>query len=238
MGKLRYILRGLRYKYDYDPGEINCLQKYIKSGDVVVDIGAHFGGYTFWMANQVGDKGKVYVFEPQPFFTDYIRKSLPFWHKNRVIIEQKGMSSKIGEMQLIIAEDGQEHSQCATFESEPRKKYKSYNVPVDTLDNYFKGKINRPIKFIKCDVEGHELEVFRGGIDIIKEGKPILLFECEKRHLTKHKMQDVFIFLQGLGYEGQFILGKKLYPISEFNPDIHQFEGKKPYANNFLFKNK
>ena len=34
------------------------------------------------------------------------------------------------------------------------------------------------ISFIKCDVEGHEFQVFQGGESVLSEDHPTLLFEC------------------------------------------------------------
>jgi FkbM family methyltransferase len=42
------------------------MAKYIKEGDIVVDIGANQGQYTIFLSKLVGQKGKVYAFEPDP----------------------------------------------------------------------------------------------------------------------------------------------------------------------------
>lgn len=38
----------------------------VREGMIVVDIGAHMGYYTLLAARAVGDKGKVFAFEPEP----------------------------------------------------------------------------------------------------------------------------------------------------------------------------
>ena len=95
---------------------------------------------------------------------------------------------------------------------------------------------------IKCDVEGHELEVFRGAERLLRESRPVLLFECEARHMTGGRTpNDVFDYLQARGYRGQFFSPRGLRPIEEFRLDLHQRPGAgrfwraKDYCNNFLF---
>jgi hypothetical protein len=114
-------------------------------------------------------------------------------------------------------------------------------VKVDTLDNYFSSADKRPVKFIKCDVEGHELEVFRGGEKILKKDMPILLFECEARHLQSGDVKEVFSFLEDLGYSGQFFANGKITSLDKFDMQKHQQirDGKiidhLSYCNNFVF---
>lgn len=107
-------------------------------------------------------------------------------------------------------------------------------MAVTTLDDYFGEKRDRPVKLIKCDVEGHELEVFKGARVILEQDQPVLLFECEGRHRSGG-IDEVFTYLLELGYEGFFIDGKQERPLSEFNEQQHQVPGHKPYLNNFLF---
>jgi len=204
-------------------------------GSTVVDIGANKGGYTYWLSKAVDRKGKVFAFEPQPHLADYLKKSFAEGFNGNITVESIGLSSKCGTARLIIPEKGKSYSPGATLEADNCEGFHSFNVPTDTLDNYFAGKNSRPVRFIKCDVEGHELEVFKGGETLLKEDHPVILFECESRHLSKNSIRDVFKYLLDLGYEGHFFFDKKLLPLSIFDEKVHHVWGAKLYANNFLF---
>ena len=114
-----------------------------------------------------------------------------------------------------------------------------YECQVDTLDRQLNdaGRVTP----LKVDVEGHELNVFRGAQEILTRHAPVLLFECEARHLRQHTMPDVFDFQQGFGYAGEFFSPDGLRPLNELNPLQHQkqtgarFWDAPDYCNNFLF---
>jgi protein-L-isoaspartate O-methyltransferase len=48
----------------------------LKQGDVIADVGAGSGYYTFRMAERVGDKGKILAVDIQPEMLDLIRKRM------------------------------------------------------------------------------------------------------------------------------------------------------------------
>ena len=50
-------------------------------------------------------------------------------------------------------------------------------VDVNTLDNVVEKFSPRAISLIKCDVEGHQFEVFKGGEETIDKYKPTVLDE-------------------------------------------------------------
>ena len=50
--------------YEYLVTEL--VQKEVKMGNVVLDIGAHIGYYALMFAKLVGPHGKVFAFEPEP----------------------------------------------------------------------------------------------------------------------------------------------------------------------------
>ena len=78
------------------------------------------------------------------------------------------------------------------------------------------------VSFIKCDVEGHELEVLKGAIDILKTDRPNLLVEIEQRHLFE-PIDTVFRFFESQSYKGYFLdKNGNLNDLKSFNVNIHQ----------------
>jgi len=235
MEKLRWIYRAWRYRLKLEKQEITCLMRLLRPGEVAVDIGAHKGAYTYWMRNRVTGSGKVFAFEPQPELYEKL-KGLVSGDGQGVIVENMGLSSFQGVLTLNVP--SLHASPGASFEEkdDDEPALQSYPVKVTTLDDYFDGGEGEYIRLIKCDAEGHELEVFRGGENLLRRQRPHLLFECETRHRGGGGVDEVFSWLTSLGYRGYYIAADGLHAIESFDAAIHQADNSSPgYINNFLF---
>jgi hypothetical protein len=115
------------------------------------------------------------------------------------------------------------------------------DVSVTTLDAHFAGRARGP-DFIKIDVEGHEQNVLRGGLDTLHRHRPTLLIECESRHNPSSSIDEVFLLLRRMGYHGSFFHRGGRRPIEEFRGDEHQPQfpeiesPPRGYVNNFAFE--
>lgn len=231
--KLQWIYRAWRYRYRLERPEIQLLLQHLSSGDTAVDVGAHKGAYTYWMRQAVGLTGRVYAFEPQPLLARRLGRLVAGSGYGNVVVENMGLSSTAGTLMLNVPGAGT--SPGASFESS-HGAGQSYPVQVTTLDQYFEGREGARIRLLKCDAEGHELEVFRGARRLLTEVRPCLLFECERRHRRSGRVDDVFGWLQELDYRGFFIDRDGARDLSEFDPEVHQRDDSDPgYVNNFLF---
>jgi FkbM family methyltransferase len=232
--KFSFYYRAFKYRFKKDKAEIRFLSKILAPGSIAIDVGAHKGAYTFWLRRAVSATGKIVAFEPQPILYDYLEECVEKIHWNNVIVENYALSSTPGEMSLYVPSHSP--SPGATLDTDLGKDFQvKYIVKVDTLDSYVKTHSISKIHFIKCDVEGHELEVFRGAETILSNHSPILMFECEQRHNKNRSINDTFDYLASLGYKGFFYLENKLLDIAKFDVNRHQILGKRPYINNFIF---
>ena len=131
---------------------------------------------------------------------------------------------------LNIPNDGE----AISFEKKLSRQ--TLTVETTTLDNYFLKENQIPVHFIKCDVEGHELDVFRSGVKMIKKYQPTIIVECEARHCGKNNVKELFFLFEKLGYKGFFYNGEFMANVDDF--DIFQYQlthYKKIYVNNFFF---
>lgn len=240
LDKIKLHYRAWRYRYRLDRAEIKFILDNLQKGDVAVDIGAHKGGYLFWLRKKVGKSGRVYAFEPQAVLSVYLQTTFQQFNFGNVKIENKGVSSRKGQFDLYIPTTGKTNSSPgATLNTEKaaQENCRKVSIQTVTLDEYFQGKENA-IALIKVDVEGHELEVFQGGKNVLTNMKPLLLFECEQRHNKNRNIEEVFSFLKDSGYEGYFFYKEKVNPLSSFSKAVHQKgspDNNPDYSNNFLF---
>lgn len=231
--RLRLLYRAWRYRWKNDPAEIAHVRRSVRPNTLALDIGAHKGAYTYWMTREVGAGGRVYAFEPQP---QLARKLAMAFDPARVLVINAGVSDHDGVMQLHVP-SGDRPSPGASLVAPQGTTItgRSLDVRVITLDSFLADR-PQPVSFIKCDVEGHELEVFRGAEQLLRRDRPGLLFECEQRHHGSHPISEVFDFLGSLGYAGHYFTHNRLAPLAEFDPARDQRSpADGSYCNNFVF---
>jgi FkbM family methyltransferase len=240
--KLRFIYRALKARYRDQRCEIAALVEKLRPSDIAVDVGANKGSYLLWLSRAVY-AGRVVAFEPQSQLAEYLTAACAAWGLTNVTISATAVSEANGEMRLFVP--GDENSPGASLEKtvEDREKCQSVKVPVISLDRYFENEFGR-IGAIKIDTEGHELAVFRGAERILREHRPLLVFECESRHLSEGNVLTVLKFIREKGYDGWFVCRGRLRPISEFREELHQrkagdrYWDSADYCNNFIMERK
>ena len=227
--------RAWRYRLSVDPDEIRWMRVVLRPGDTVVDIGAYKGGYTYWMRRWVGVGGSVIAFEPQPELAAYLERCVGAFSWSNVRIEQTALSSSPGRRELRVPGPEPSPGASLTGASLPPDA-RAYTVRVETLDARLAALgTPPPVRLLKCDVEGHELDVFEGAGATLARDRPLLLFECEARHDPSRSVVDVFGRLQALGYRGFFFWRGRALDVERFSLSEHQVEGRRPYGNNVIF---
>jgi FkbM family methyltransferase len=232
-----FLVRGLKARFLAQRIEFRLIRQHVRITDTVCDIGANKGSFVFWLSRWCR-KGRVVAFEPQPQFAQLLGRLTGDLKLDNVTVEQKAVFSKQGQADLFVPKG---HSPGASLVSKTAgaSDFETISVPMVRLDDYFAE--GEPITFMKVDVEGAELDVFKGAERILRERSPLLIFECENRHLNGISVGDVFAYLNALGYAGHFIAGDSLMPVSKFDAAIHQrqdgewFWKAKGYCNNFVF---
>ncbi len=238
--KARFLYRAWKARYRTERAEIRAVLAELAPGEVAADVGANKGAYLYWMRRAVGATGRVFAFEPQPGLARYLEASRARMGWDNVVVRECALSDSTGTRVLHVP--GWEGSPGASLEeaAAAASAGRDREVAADTLDRELDGAGR--VAFVKVDGEGHELAVFRGAVRTLSESRPALLFECEARHLTGRSPLDVFRFLEGFGYRGEFFSSRGLEPVEAFDPALHQRRGpgrfwEAPgYCNNFLFR--
>lgn len=236
--KLKY--RANKYKFKNDKGGIAYVISTIKKGQTVFDIGAHKAGYLYFMEKLVGEKGIVFAFEPQSNLYKYIKEIKELFKWNNVCIEHLALSDTADMVKLYIPSNkkGKASSPGATIieQKERTDIVITEVVATETLDGYCNRRNIKP-DFLKIDVEGNELKIFHGGVEILKKHRPKIIVEIESRHVGQEKVIETFKFMENLGYKGYFICGLNYTPLASFSFEKFQnVNDKKNYCNNFIFE--
>lgn len=146
-------------------------KKVVKQGDIVVDVGASLGFYTLLAAKLVGEKGKVYAFEPEPTNYSLLLKNIEINGYDNVIAVQKAVFSTTGTIRLFL--DPGDVGGHSLYQSDGSRK--SIEIESITLDEFFESKEQR-IDVIKMDIEGAEQAAFLGMERILRENENLKMF--------------------------------------------------------------
>ena len=200
--RIHALHRFHRYKRRTEKDDLTFLLKQQFPAGAAIDIGANRGIYSYFLSRHAASFEAVFAFEPQPSLFPYLLSLKETFALQNLSIIQKGLSSSEGTMDIFFDQPG---SGGAGYDL--KEKCQSTATRVTTLDSFFEN-IETPVQFIKCDVETHEYEVFRGGINLLQRDRPMLLIEICADRIESAQLPDL---LRRLGYQGYFIhQGQKL----------------------------
>ena len=196
--KLHMVHRCWRLRFKSEVPSIQYVRTAALNGTIVLDIGANKGVFSIYMSRAAGPGGRLIAFEAQPELGEHLAAVRESFGLDNMTIVSKGLSSTAGTLTMHRSEPG---SGMASFHGTASSGLEAIQVPVIRLDDYVSEQDIGPVSFVKCDVEGHELDVFRGGEQMLRRSMPTLLFEC---HDDEAERGDLFAYLTGLGYDGYF----------------------------------
>jgi len=144
-----------------EPEFMDVLADNILPEDVFLDIGCNIGYVSLYVLSRLSNSGALYAVEPDPSNIKAFQTSLSMNSSLSELVkscDQLALSDFIGESEFELSEKSNLHrlkQGSLGFQS-----LRSIKVPVTTFDEYFRDK--KYPTFIKMDVEGAELSVFRG----------------------------------------------------------------------------
>ena len=175
---------------------------------VVLDIGANLGTFCIPLAKKIV-KHTYHAFEPQRIVYYQLCANTFINGLDNLHCHNFGLSNKEERLMLTMPNYATEGNIGAfsiniiVRENDYECKTEGRKEPlvVFTLDS---GE-HKNVRLIKIDVEGHELEVLKGGIKTIKANNyPPLIFEAWTwKPWFESKRKALFEYLEGHGYEIQ-----------------------------------
>ena len=209
----------------YEAWEIAYLKQYLKATDVSIDVGAHAGSWSVPLSKIV-TAGEVIGYEALPYYASTLVKTLRLLGRNNVQVRNKAVSDKPGQLELVWqSSSGAALTGYTHLVGIDEKATGTIQVQAVSLDDEFKSE-QRRIGFIKCDVEGAELSVFKGAAALIRKHKPVIYTEINETWCQRygHHAETVFTLLATYGYNA-YTLSKQ----GEITPQLQ------PASGDFLF---
>ena len=142
--------------------EFDFIERFVRPGDTVVDVGANVGVYSLFLAKAVGPDGVVVASEPDP--------------ENAAALQENLSRNRLHHVRILQTALG-DHDGVAPFKAGLRTVSRFANpgdgdtvmVRMTTLDSVL--GTAEPV-FVKIDVEGFEDAVIRGSRALMQRGFP------------------------------------------------------------------
>ena len=137
--------------------DLAFLRAHVRSGMRVVDIGANQGLYTLLFSGLVGEMGQVWAFEPDDVLFAALEQNLAANDATNVRALHRALGAASGTMTLYrsLLNSGDNRLAAAGRD----RAHVAVEVAVEPVENLLAGE---RVDFIKMDVQGWEMEVFRG----------------------------------------------------------------------------
>ena len=148
---------------------IQYTEKYLTDNSVILDIGANIGTWSIPLAIK---NRKIYSFEPfdSSFYAlcgnIFINKK-----ENNIYPRQCALTDNVNKNTTLMLPELVNIGGCKLIETDLNTENK-YSLA--TIDSFSFDTVD----LIKLDVEGHELNVLKGGVNTIARCKPVIMFEC------------------------------------------------------------
>lgn len=196
--------RGLAKYGEYSEPEVDVFRQLVGPGHVVLDVGANIGAFTVPFGRFVGPTGRVWAFEPQ-------------WSVAQILVANCAINQIPAKVHAVAVGNEAKKTSIPNFGEynlqynygrvevgEPATSVWSVDqVRLDDLD------LDEPIRFIKLDVEGMEVEALKGAKELIETNWPILFVENDR----KAKAKELMDYVASIGYKAYWHIA----PL--FNPD-------------------
>ncbi|MBB3255882.1 FkbM family methyltransferase [Paraburkholderia bannensis] len=166
----------------------------------LVDIGANIGMHTVRFAMRA-PQARVFAFEPMPGSFAFLQRNVAEnGVGDRVSCFNYGLSDRNGTIDFFIAPTaGTNASLMNVADAQDAQRIVGLTL---TLDQWATNQAIAP-DFIKCDVEGAELLVFRGGHSTLARHRPVVFTELLRKWSRPfgYHPNDVIEFFASFGYE-------------------------------------
>jgi len=145
--RAQMYLKGIRYRAQALGNEYLLNQIPFENGDVVMDCGANIGELYYWFKFN-NKKIKYISFEPSPLEFEALRRNC-----TKGINHNIGLWNTESNLQFYIASEAADSSiiQPASFDD-------VIQIETKMLENF----VTKPIKLLKLEAEGAELEILEG----------------------------------------------------------------------------
>jgi FkbM family methyltransferase len=162
----------------YESRDKVLLGKYIKDGDVFLDIGANIGHFSFYFNGKFKDL-KCHMFEPHPVLSKCVNETKSYNKLDNVVVHQVALSNENSELEFFEDSFNDGGHSLISENVSKRSAHNSFKVQAVTLDEYVSELNTDKIDVVKIDVQGAEFMLLEGAKRTFKDHAPKIFVELE-----------------------------------------------------------
>ena len=206
----------------YQPHVLNAALALISPEVCCVELGAHIGLHTLFIARQYatwGQREAVIAFEPSPTAYALLSTHVSQNQLSDVVLHYPlAVSDEDGKARFFLSGGSNSaNSALRDLHDAPTSTQDGRWIAVKTvrLDTFWqRPPTPRPVGLIKADIEGAELLAFRGATSLIQACRPAMLFEAHPTWMSRfgYGFSDIVSFFASLNYE--------VYVLNEWSPQV------------------
>ncbi|MCW6037903.1 FkbM family methyltransferase [Spirulina subsalsa FACHB-351] len=184
----------------FEPEIIDIAKQYIQPGSIAIDVGSNLGQMSLVFSALVGKEGKVYSIEADDYLHHILKVNTQLNQaKNIITLCKAAWESDDCDLCFPIQDFAEYHCYGA-YGLNPKLTSSSRMVKTMTIDSL---KIDKPVSFMKVDVQGADLFALRGAVETIKRYRFPIIFEYEEEFQEKFNtsFQDYVDYVASINYK-------------------------------------
>lgn len=194
---------------------------------VVFDVGANVGDWSSALLSLLPDATAreavdLYIFEPVPATFAFLRNRLGAQNPG-LHYEQVALSSEEGKGTIYI--HGRNAGTNSLYAESPGNEEESVAISRTTAAAFCQAAGIPHVHLLKCDTEGHDMEVIRGALPLLATQKiAVLQFEYNHRWVyARQFLRDVFLAVEKLPYRLAKLQPDRLLVFRQWHPELEKF---------------
>jgi FkbM family methyltransferase len=205
-------------------GALDFARKALRNAEApftLFDVGANDGAYASCALRTLGERSRVYSFEPQSASFDALRAR--FADDSRVTLRRVALGKTSDPAPLYFGAGGE--TTATLNRKTDAAQSSSEMVAVSTVDEVCSTEGIERIHFLKIDTEGCEMEVLLGAADMLEQNRiDAIQFEFGDTFLhTPYHFMDFWMLLSPK-FKMYRILRRGVFAVDGYAPDLEIYK--------------
>jgi len=188
---------------------VEAMKRFLRPGDVFLDVGANVGYLSAVAADLVGRRGQVHSFEPVPAYFERLCRLVDLNPGYNITANPFAMGETSSPSTIYVTREPGQSTLVRSYKSK-LEIIEEIEVPVVRLDAYIERHKIDHIALIKIDAEGFELPILKGLQGYLEASgkRPPIICEIAPRaySLLGRKIDDLAAFVGACGYEARDLI--------------------------------